>query len=175
MMSNEKMLKEGYKLAGCCSPEPDDSIKGYFSYTNVIVVHKSTCENLRKTEPDRVISLSWEEVLEKPEDRPGSEFLQLDKLDFTILQHHQTMGIDYSLMVARILNIGSQQAFERHKKLREMGFLKRVKKVMVRYRKNMADNKWIKHRNHTYYQITPKGERYLGFYVSQKGRMTKDD
>jgi hypothetical protein len=175
MMSKDKKLKEGYKLAGCCSPEPNHSIKGYFSYTNMIVVHKSTCGNLKRSEPDRIISLSWEEVLEKPEEKPGSEFFQLDKLDFAILQHHQTMGIDYSLMVARILHIESQLAFERHKKLKGMGLLKRVEKVMVRYRRNIVDNKWIKHRNHTYYQITPKGERYLDSFVSQKGRITKDD
>lgn len=174
-MSKGKRLKEGYKLAGCCFPEPDDSIKGYFSHTNVIVIHKSTCGNLRKTEPDRLISLSWEEVLEKPEEKPGREFYELDELDFAILQHHQTMGIDYSLMVAKILSIQPQLAFKLHKKLKGMGLLKRVEKVMVQYRRNIVDNKWIKHRNHTYYQITPKGKWYLDFFASQKGRPNKDD
>jgi hypothetical protein len=168
MMSGEKKLKEGYKLAGCCSPELEDSILGYFSYANVIVIHKSTCGNLKKAEPDRIITLSWEEVLEKPEEKPGSEFFQLDRLDFSILQHHRTMGIDYSLMVAKILKIESQLAFDRHRKLKGMGLLKRVEKVMVRYRRNIVDNKWIKHRNHTYYQITPKGESYLDSFVSKK-------
>jgi hypothetical protein len=168
MMSGEKKLKEGYKLAGCCSPEPADSISGYFSYSNVIVIHKSTCGNLKKAEPDRIITLSWEEVLEKPEEKPGSEFFQLDRLDFSILQHHRSMGIDYSLMVAKVLKIESRLAFDRHRKLKGMGLLKRVEKVMVRYRRNIVDNKWIKHRNHTYYQITPKGESYLDFFVSKK-------
>ena len=161
-------LKEGYRSAKCCSPRPDDSIRGYFSHDNLIVVHKESCPNLGKTDQARLLSLSWGEILEKSDEEPGEDFHQLDRLDFDIMEHHQRMGVDYSLMVASVLNIEAEMAFERHRKLRGLKLLKRVEKVMIRYRENMVDNKWVKHRNHTYYEITPKGEKYLGFFVSRK-------
>jgi predicted transcriptional regulator len=80
------------------------------------------------------------------------------------------MGIDYSLMVADILGVNPEDIFERHKKLRDLKLLKRVQKVMVRYREKIVKNKWIKHRNHTYYEITPKGERYLEYIVSNQDK-----
>lgn len=166
----ELKLKEGYKIARCCSPLPNDSITGYFSHNNVIAVHKTSCGNLKKTESERLFSLSWEDILEKKENKPDKDYHQLDELDFRILQHHQVMGVDYSLMVAKILKIEPEQAFERHRKLKSAKLLKRVAPVMIQYRKNIVDNKWIKHRNHTYYQITPKGERYLNFFISQKAK-----
>ena len=170
MSINELQLKEGNKIARCCSPQPNDSIVGYFSYNNVIAVHKTSCGNIKKTESKRLISLSWEDILEKGEDKPEEDYHQLDELDFRILQHHKVMGVDYSLMVAKILKIEPEQAFERHRKLKSSKLLKRVAPVMIRYRKNIVDNKWIKHRNHTYYQITPKGERYLDFFSSQEAK-----
>jgi predicted transcriptional regulator len=42
-----------------------------------------------------------------------------------------------------------------------LGALKRVEKLMIQYRKNIVKGKWIKHRNHTYYELTPKGERWI--------------
>ena len=161
-------LKEGYRAAKCCSPGRDDSIRGYFSHDSVIVVHKASCLNLGKTDRARLLSLSWEDILEMYHDEPGEDFYQLDELDFDILKHHEKMGVDYSLMVASILKVESQQVFERHGKLKALKLLKRVEKVMVRYRKNIVESKWIKHRNHTYYEITPKGEKYLRFFISQK-------
>ena len=163
-------LKEGYRIAGCCFPRPNDSIVGYFSYNNIIVVHKASCSNPDKTEIKRLFSLSWEEILDSEEEKLEKDYYQLDELDFHILKHHHVMGVDYSLMVARILKIETQQAFEHHRKLKSLKLLKRVEKVMIQYRKNIVENKWIKHRNHTYYQITSKGERYLNFFISQKAK-----
>lgn len=170
MLDQGLKLKEGYKVAGCCSPQPNDSIIGYFSYNNIIAVHKASCNNLQKTETKRLFSLSWVEILDRTEDKPEKDYHQLDELDFRILQHHQVMGVDYSLIVAKILKIEPEQAFERHGKLKSLKLLKRVEKVMIQYRKNIVDTKWIKHRNHTYYQITLKGERYLDFFISQKAK-----
>jgi hypothetical protein len=161
-------LKEGYRVAKCCSPRPDDSIRGYFSHDNVIVVHKTSCPNLGKTDQARLLSLCWEEILERGDDEPGEDFHQLDELDFDILNHHEKMGVDYSLMVASVLNVEPKLAFERHRKLRGLKLLKRVEKVMIRYHENIVDYKWIKHRNHTYYEITPKGEKYLRLFISRK-------
>lgn len=168
MRANSMRLKEGYRLAGCCSPRPDDSIRGYFSHDKVIVVHKTSCLNLGKTDQARLLSLTWGEILETSDDEPGEDFYKLDELDFDILKHHEKMGVDYSLMVAGILNIEPELAFERHRKLRGLKLLKRVEKVMIRYRKNIVDKEWIKHRNHTYYEITPKGEEYLRLFISGK-------
>ncbi len=168
MVKDGLKFKEGYKVAGCCSPRPNTPILGYFSYNNVIVVHKNSCKNLKKIESGLLFSLSWEEILEKKADGPEKDYYQLDELDFRILKHHREMGVDYSLMVAGILNIEPGQVFEHHRKLKSLKLLKRVEKVMIQYRKKIVDNKWIKHRNHTYYQITPKGERCLDLYISQR-------
>lgn len=171
MSNNGPKLKEGYKIAHCCSPRSGDVIIGYYSYNNVLVIHKASCDNLKKTESERLVSLSWEEILEKnKEEEPDKDYYELEELDFRILKHHQAMGVDYSWTVASMLNIKPEQAFERHKKLRDLKLLKRVEPVMIQYRKNIVDNIWIKHRNHTYYQLTPKGERYLNFFLSQSDK-----
>ena len=165
MSSDEFRLKEGYKIARCCSPQPADTITGYYSYSNILIVHKVSCENLKKAESKRLVILTWSEILEKEEEKPDKDYYDLDELDFRILQHHQSMGVDYSWMVAGALNIDPELIFERHKKLKDLKLLKRVEPVMIQYRKNIVDNKWIKHRNHTYYQITPKGEKYLNHFL----------
>jgi hypothetical protein len=170
MLGEKVTLKAGCKVARCCSPKPNDPISGYHSHDNVIVLHRTSCENLKKIESQRLVQVSWADVLEKEEDSPGSDYHELDKVDFRMLLHHKTMGVDYSLTVAKILNIKPEEAFERHKKLRAAKLLRRVQKVMIRYRENVVNNRWIKHRNHTYYQITPKGEKYLRFFVSRKGK-----
>ncbi|MCJ7577884.1 MAG: DUF2250 domain-containing protein [candidate division Zixibacteria bacterium] len=163
-------VKEGYTKAKCCSPEPDDSITGYTSYDNMIVVHKTLCENLKKVEAKRLFSLSWDKISENEESKPDSDYSQLDGIDFRILGHHQVMGVDYAWVVAEKLNLEPQLVFERHKKLKDLKLLERVQKVMIQYRKNIVDHKWIKHRNHTYYRITPKGEKYLNFFIGDKNR-----
>ncbi len=167
MSTDEIKIKEGYKVAHCCSPQLKDVITGYYSYNNILIVHKASCDNLKKAESKRLVSLSWDEILEKEEEKPDEEYYELDELDFRILQHHLSMGVDYSWMVASVLDIDPEIVFERHKKLKNLKLLKRVEPVMIQYRKKIVDNKWIKHRNHTYYQIAPKGEKYLKFLISQ--------
>jgi hypothetical protein len=167
MSRDTLQVKEGYKIAQCCSPQLVDAITGYYSYKNILVVHKTTCENLKKTESKRLVSLSWMEILEKEKEEPDKDYCDLDEIDFRILQHHQAMGVDYSWMVASALEIDTELVFERHKKLKGLKLLKRVELVMIQYRKNIVDHKWIKHRNHTYYQITSKGEKYLNYFISQ--------
>ena len=163
-------LKEGHTLAKCCSPEPGDRIVGYVNYQNRIVVHKASCANLKKIQAARRVSLSWDQISGHKEERPGRDYFKLGGLDFLILEHHKMMGVDYSLMVARALKVEPVKVFERHRKLRNMKLLDRVKKVMIQYRKGIVERKWIKHRNHTYYGITPKGEKYLSFFLAQTKR-----
>ncbi len=158
-------LKENYILANCCKPKIENSITGYYSHENFIKVHRSDCHNLAKAEASRLVKLEWGEIIEADEFEPDDDFGLLDDIDFRILKHHDQMGIDYSLMVAAELQIDQRIAFDRHDKLREMGLIQRVNAVMVQYRKKIVKNKWIKHRNHTYYDLTEKGKKYLRYFL----------
>lgn len=161
-------LKDGYSLAKCCKPTADDEIDGYYSHNMVMIVHRRGCGNLGKVEPSRLVGLRWDDIIEDAEFAPDDDYDELEPLDWRILKHHQVMGVDYSHVVARALNAARDEIFERHGKLRELKLLERVKPLMMQYRKGIVRNKWIKHRNHTYYQLTEKGTRYLEHY-EEKG------
>jgi hypothetical protein len=160
-------IKERYTLAKCCNPQPTDAITGYHSREELIKIHKADCKNLENVEPHRLIRLDWEDVSEPIGFTPDSIYNSLEENDLRILLLHKKVGLDYSLKVARILRMEKNEVFNRHKKLRDMGLLKRVPKVMIRYRKGIVDGKWIKHRNHTYYELTEKGESYAKHYESK--------
>ena len=167
-MTVDLHLKDDYTAAQCCDPSPPCKIIGYYSHDNLLKVHRSDCLNLKKADAARLVHLNWPDI---PADRPftpESDFKQLDRTDFRVLQHHREFGIDYSLLVARKLGIPKEEAFDRHKKLREMELIQRVEPTMVQYRKGLTPNKWIKHRNHTYFDLTPKGTNYLAHYESAK-------
>ena len=165
MSEKKNILAEGYKRANCCKPEPGDRIIGYYSYNNEMIVHKSDCHNLNKVEEARRIELEWNAILADEPEAPDQDYNDLSELDFTILKHHKVYGVDYSLKVARVLNADKQAVFESHNRLREMNLLERVKKLIIQYRKGIVDNKWIKHRNHTYYKLTEKGNLYLEYHL----------
>lgn len=155
-----------YALASCCSPEKPDKIRGYIKETGEISVHKADCPNLKNLPKERILSVSWTEIEDelnddKQDDFDDLDYELLDDTDFQILSHHSKFGVDYSIVVADALNVTLQEMFRRHKRLEKFGVLSRVKKRMIQYRKNMVKGKWIKHRNHTYYELTPKGERFL--------------
>lgn len=155
-MSQEPRLKEKYGIARCCLPTREQEIVGYFSFDDHIKVHRSDCDNLAKADPARLVTLDWDEILSKPSPEPKAAIGELDDTDYAILRHHRACDIDYSLKVARVLGIEKQSAFDHHQKLRNLGLLERVEALMVQYRKNIT-SKWIKHRNHTYYRLTPQG------------------
>ncbi len=167
-MASEIKLKSDYQLANCCSPILQDEIIGYYSYNNILKVHKDGCDNLNKAEHDRLVSLKWEEIIITDEYKPDEKYHELDETDFKILKHHLEYDIDYSLMVAKMVQISKQDAFEKHKKLKELKLIERVDAVMVQYRKGVVDNKWIKHRNHTYYRLTTKGKKYTEFHFKSE-------
>jgi (p)ppGpp synthase/HD superfamily hydrolase len=158
-------LKQEYTLANCCKPAPGDKIIGYYSFDNVLKVHKADCPNLFKADPARLVQLNWKDILAPVDFRPESDFTELTQLDFKILKHHSDWGADYSLKVASMHHLEKQTVFDIHLKLRQMGLLNRVRPVMMQYRKGIAKNKWIKHRNHTYYELTDKGRDYLDYYL----------
>lgn len=137
---------------------------GYFSFDDMIKVHRADCPNLTKAPPERLIELGWADILAEPEFSPDESYDSLETNDFAILDHHDRLGVDYSLKVAADLALPKAEIFDRHKRLKEMGLLKRVEGVMIRYRKGIVDNKWIKHRNHTYYDLTPKGRKFLEYH-----------
>jgi hypothetical protein len=161
-------LKEGYSLAKCCHPSVDEQIEGYYSHNMVLIVHRRGCGNLGKVDPERIVKLSWSEVVANDGFAPDDDYHDLDDLDWKVLRHHQAMGVDYSHVVARALNATKDEIFERHRKLRSLKLLARVKPLMMQYRKGIVDNKWIKHRNHTYYELTGKGERYLEYHQKEQ-------
>jgi hypothetical protein len=160
-MSDDIALKDKYTLARCCAPSPPEPIVGYYSHELHMKVHRPGCVNLKRVEPGRQIKQQWSEILSEAPTGPDSDISELDATDFAILQFHDEYGVDYSLKVARMLALEKQTVFDRHNKLRELELLQRVEPRMIQYRKGVVDNKWIKHRNHTYYALTDKGRSYL--------------
>jgi len=164
-MADELRIREAYTLARCCLPQPPDEIIGYYSYDNVLKVHVRNCPNLGKAEADRLVNLTWSDVIDDREvAEPDDDYGTLEPTDFAVLAHHDQYGVDYAQVVARRLNIGKEDAFERHRKLRDLGLITRVEPLMIQYRKGIVNNKWIKHRNHTYYDLTEKGRTYLAWW-----------
>jgi hypothetical protein len=157
-------LKENYTRAKCCRPQAGDEIVGYYSYDNTIKVHRHDCANLAKTEQDRLVTLIWPDIVATEEEKPGDDFHELGDIDFTVLLHHEKMGLDYSLKVAAEIHVDKEAVFDCHARLRSMGLVTRVEPRMIRYRKGIVKGKWIKHRNHTYYDLTNKGRLYLEYY-----------
>lgn len=158
-------LKDKYVSANCCNPQIGDSITGYFSYDDMIKVHRSDCANLKKADISRLMDLSWEDIVENDEFVPDDDFKYLTDIDILILKHHRDYGFDYSRKVASMYKLDKQAVFESHGKLRGSKLLKRVEPRMIQYRKNIVPGKWIKHRNHTYYDITDRGKQYLDYFI----------
>jgi (p)ppGpp synthase/HD superfamily hydrolase len=161
-------LRDNYRLANCCKPQRDDDIIGFLKFdTPVISVHKRDCINLAKVEDDRLVALTWDEIIREKVEMSVSEesdYHLLDEFDFKILDHHRRMGPDYAAVVAKATQIPRATVFDRHKKLRDLELLKRVQPVMMQYRKGIVKGKWIKHRNHTYYELTSRGLNFINHY-----------
>ena len=174
-VSESPRLREPYVSAGCCAPHPGDPIVGYHSHDTGIKVHRSDCANLARAESERLVPLRWSDILAAEPLVPAADYAALDEVDFRILQHHAQYGLDYSLVVARAVQVDKTEAFARHAKLRELGLIERVDKVMIQYRKGIADNKWIKHRNHTYFDLTAKGRLYLDYFNSHGPTQDRDN
>lgn len=168
-------LKDNYRPANCCNPQPGDEIVGFLKFDSPIIsVHKRACINLAKVDRSRLVTLTWAEIIKQDTERDlavDPDYQALDDIDFRILEHHQVMGNDYAAVVANMTQIPPATVFNRHKKLRDLRLLKRVQPVMMEYRKGMVKNRWIKHRNHTYYEITREGLEYLDWHHKTNGRL----
>ena len=156
-------LKENYILAKCCHPGDTDPITGYYSFDNVIKVHKSDCPNINISDLSRFVKLAWPDIITTDDFVPEADYKDLNEIDFLVMNHHKIYGVDYSLKVAAMLSVDKKAVFDSHKKLRSLNIIGRVKALMIQYRKGIAKNKWIKHRNHTYYNLTDKGKKYLEY------------
>ncbi len=156
-------VKEDYILANCCNPEPEVDITGYYSHNNIIKVHSFDCPNLAKADRSRLVLLNWADILKVEDFIPSEDYNDLTELDFTVLKHHKAYGFDYSLKIAAMYRLDKQDVFDTHAKLKEMELLERVSPKIIQYRKNIVPGKWIKHRNHTYYDLTQKGRQYLTY------------
>ncbi len=174
-----------YKLAQCCSPEAGEAIIGYFKEDGTVTVHRSDCASVQRLRLERLLEVTWDEIhaAETPADMETEDptFDKLDEEDYLILKHHQEFGLDYSIVVSEMLGLPLEDTHNRHRKLRELGGLKRVERRMIHYRKNIVKGKWIKHRNHTYYELTPKGNRWIRLFekkteiaASQNKRVKRD-
>jgi hypothetical protein len=162
-----------YRLAKCCSPQEGDKIVGFLKQDDdIFSVHRADCANIKKVRADRVVVLSWHEIAQDGDRSAGTItdalYGQLDHVDFAVLMHHQMMGVDYAAVVARSVGIPRDEAFIRHKKLRDLGLLERVEPRIIRYRTGIVDGKWIKHRNHTYYDLTELGQLALDRRAGEK-------
>ncbi len=161
-----------YKIAKCCTPQEGNAITGYFKEDSTITVHHAECKALRNFRPERLLAITWDEIraTEVPIDSVSlpTEFAELDETDYFILKHHQELGMDYSIVVAEALRIPLEEMHQRHRKLRNLGGLKRVEGRIIHYRKNIVKGKWIKHRNHTYYELTPEGKTWIQSFENQQ-------
>ena len=82
-----------------------------------------------------------------------------DELDIKIMKLIERVGPEYSIQMAKTLNIPIQKVRNRLKSLTQKGFLKRVQGTMLEsYHRQEG---WDKHMNHTYYQLSRKGKLYL--------------
>src|SRR6056297_3097064 len=107
----------------------------------------------------------------KQRDRVSSQLFQLlinqgylteeneDELDIEILKYIHAWGPEYILMLAQKLQTGVPEIRDRVETLIQKGLLKRVQGTMLEsYHRQEG---WDKHMNHTYYNLSRKGELYL--------------
>ena len=166
------MAELTYKIAKCCHPQANDLITGYFKEDGTIAVHHTSCNAVQGLRPERLLAVAWDEIhaTENSEDSVviAPEFAELDETDYFILKHHQEFGMDYAIVVAETLRIPLEEMHQRHRKLRKLGGLKRVEGRIIQYRKNIVKGKWIKHRNHTYYELTPEGKTWIQAFENKQ-------
>ncbi|BBJ27482.1 DUF2250 domain-containing protein [Athalassotoga saccharophila] len=102
------------------------------------------------------------------------EFNKLSEIEIKILKYHKLMGADYSKLISHRFGIKLCEAMAIHKKLFDLGFLEKVSGSIIDYHTNIKRLKTIKHRNHTYYVLSRKGELCLREYEREFGEIQLD-
>jgi len=54
------------RFASCCNPLPGEPIVGYITRGRGVTIHASDCTNIKGFEPERLVSVSWDGVENKP-------------------------------------------------------------------------------------------------------------
>jgi GTP diphosphokinase / guanosine-3',5'-bis(diphosphate) 3'-diphosphatase len=54
------------RFASCCNPLPGEPIVGYVSRGRGVTIHAADCVNLKELESERLVSVSWDGVEDKP-------------------------------------------------------------------------------------------------------------
>ncbi|AYO29697.1 MAG: hypothetical protein PWR06_2327 [Thermoanaerobacteraceae bacterium] len=84
---------------------------------------------------------------------------QDELLDLTILTYLKKLGPEYAKLLAIRLGLSLEESRKRLQSLEERGLIKRVERRIVKYYHRRR--KSVKHRNHTYYELTREGEFFL--------------
>lgn len=96
----------------------------------------------------------------------GKEY-ELSELELRILKYHKIMGPDYSKLISYRFHITLQEAFDIHKKLFDIGLLEKVSAPIINYHSKDKRLKTLKHRNHTYYELSRLGKLLLRDYENK--------
>ncbi|MDD4952399.1 MAG: TGS domain-containing protein, partial [Desulfovibrionaceae bacterium] len=54
------------RFASCCNPLPGEPIIGYITRGRGVTIHTTSCANVKKFEPERLLSVTWEGQEDKP-------------------------------------------------------------------------------------------------------------
>ncbi|MBI5519871.1 MAG: bifunctional (p)ppGpp synthetase/guanosine-3',5'-bis(diphosphate) 3'-pyrophosphohydrolase, partial [Desulfovibrio sp.] len=54
------------RFASCCNPLPGEPIVGYISRGRGVTIHAADCTNLKELEAERLVSVTWDGVEDKP-------------------------------------------------------------------------------------------------------------
>ncbi|SMP03712.1 Uncharacterized protein SAMN06265339_0139 [Desulfurobacterium pacificum] len=84
----------------------------------------------------------------------------LNELEIKILYYIHQTGPAYIKKLCQRLREDNDTIRKHIKKLEQLGYLERVSGRLVEYRIDRR-NKVVKHRNHTYYDITRKGKHFI--------------
>ncbi len=98
----------------------------------------------------------------------GKEY-ELSELELNILKYHKIMGPDYSKLISHRFHITLQEAFDIHKRLLNIGLLEKVTAPIINYHSKDKRLKSMKHRNHTYYDLSRTGKLLLREYERDHG------
>ncbi len=129
------------KISQCCNPVPGDAIVGFITMGRGVSVHKAGCQNLRTTDPQRWLDVSWSSrhkgqhkvvLLVSAENRRGifaeiSAAISTDNANIVEISAHTTPADTADLrIVVEVENLDHLHALLQH--LRQMKHVISVKR-----------------------------------------------